>query len=49
MYGLELNVQAGIKCTGWNQMYTLELNRQAENRSTGPNTPGQCQQDVTID
>jgi hypothetical protein len=26
MYGLELNVQAGIKCIGWNQMYRLALN-----------------------
>jgi hypothetical protein len=26
MYGLELNLWAGIKCTGWNKIYRLELN-----------------------
>jgi hypothetical protein len=26
MYWLELNLWAGIKCTGWNEMYGLELN-----------------------
>jgi hypothetical protein len=37
MYGLELNVWAGIKCTGWNFIYGLELNKGVGIKYTGWN------------
>jgi hypothetical protein len=37
MYGLELNVLAGIKCTSWNYIKGLELNIKAGVYCTGWN------------